>query len=199
MKRNIQNKGVTLIALVVTLIILLILAAVSMNMVLGDEGILTKAGDTANLIYETELNTQKSFNSLTEEMEKVINKNNDIDEEIDFTGKNFIWLGDSLVRGLNETANYAFPEHFAEQTHATCYNFSALGAKIDEDSSNNLKKQVNEAVSAKNNNLDVNVDFIMISIGGNDIFDYTSRNKEIGKVDTKTTEVSARRYSDFRF
>ena len=38
-----REKGITLIALVVTLVILIILAAVSINMVLGDQGIFKKA------------------------------------------------------------------------------------------------------------------------------------------------------------
>lgn len=44
---NILNKerGITLIALVVTIVVLLILAGVSLNLVLGDNGIITKAKD----------------------------------------------------------------------------------------------------------------------------------------------------------
>lgn len=38
-----NNKGLTLIALVITIIVLLILAGVSLNLVLGDEGIIAKA------------------------------------------------------------------------------------------------------------------------------------------------------------
>lgn len=43
-----QEKGITLIALVITIVILLILAGVSLNLVVGNEGILTRgkeAGD----------------------------------------------------------------------------------------------------------------------------------------------------------
>ena len=38
-----DNKAITLIALVVTIIVLIILAGVSINLVLGDNGIITKA------------------------------------------------------------------------------------------------------------------------------------------------------------
>ena len=38
-----QNKGVTLVALVITIIVLLILAGVTLAMVMGDSGIFTKA------------------------------------------------------------------------------------------------------------------------------------------------------------
>ena len=40
-----QQKGITLIALVVTIVVLLILAGISINMVLGDNGLITKAKD----------------------------------------------------------------------------------------------------------------------------------------------------------
>ena len=40
-----NNKGITLVALVVTIIVLIILAGISINLLLGDNGIITKAQD----------------------------------------------------------------------------------------------------------------------------------------------------------
>ena len=40
---NKKNQGITLIALVITIIILLILAGVSLNLIAGENGILTRA------------------------------------------------------------------------------------------------------------------------------------------------------------
>ena len=37
------NQGITLVALVVTIVVLLILAGVSLNLVLGENGIISKA------------------------------------------------------------------------------------------------------------------------------------------------------------
>ena len=68
-----KETGITLIALIVTIIILLILVAVSMSMILGNQGILTHAQQGANVMYEAEVNTQKGFNSLVAEMESVEN------------------------------------------------------------------------------------------------------------------------------
>ena len=42
------NKGITLIALVITIIVLLILAGVTIAMLMGDNGILTKATEAKN-------------------------------------------------------------------------------------------------------------------------------------------------------
>ena len=44
-----ETKGITLIALVVTIVILLILAGISINLVLGDNGIIIKAGESKDL------------------------------------------------------------------------------------------------------------------------------------------------------
>ena len=64
-KETIKNsKGITLIALVVTIIVLIILAGVSINLVLGDNGILTKAKDAKaqseeeKVLEEVKLSTQ---------------------------------------------------------------------------------------------------------------------------------------------
>ena len=43
MKKKVENAGITLIALIVTIVILLILAGVTLNLVLGDNGIISKA------------------------------------------------------------------------------------------------------------------------------------------------------------
>ena len=49
-----NKKGITLVALVVTIVVLLILAGVSINAVVGDDGIIKKAKESANLTKESE-------------------------------------------------------------------------------------------------------------------------------------------------
>ena len=46
MKKMRENQGVTLVALAVTIVVLLILAAVSISMVGGENGIIKQAEDT---------------------------------------------------------------------------------------------------------------------------------------------------------
>ena len=45
--KNLKERGITLIALVITIIVLLILAAVTLNLVVGDNGIITKATEAS--------------------------------------------------------------------------------------------------------------------------------------------------------
>ena len=47
-----NSKGITLVALVVTIIVLLILAGVSLSLVAGGDGIITRASNAADTNYE---------------------------------------------------------------------------------------------------------------------------------------------------
>ena len=64
-KRNyLKEKGITLIALVVTIVVLLILAGVSLNAVFGQDGIIQKAKDSQNKMDEATQNDLDSINEL---------------------------------------------------------------------------------------------------------------------------------------
>ncbi len=58
MKKDAKEKGITLVALVVTIIVLLILAGVSLSLVLGDNGIITRAQDAVMKYKEAEAEEQ---------------------------------------------------------------------------------------------------------------------------------------------
>ena len=64
-----NNKGITLVALVVTIVVLLILAGVSINLVLGNNGIIAKAKDAETKSAEAGQNDLKGMNVLVSEME----------------------------------------------------------------------------------------------------------------------------------
>lgn len=68
-----KNKGITLVALVVTIVVLLILAGVSINLVLGNNGIIAKAQEAKTKQAEASENDLKGMNSLIEQMESTLN------------------------------------------------------------------------------------------------------------------------------
>ena len=68
-----NNKGITLVALVVTIVVLLILAGVSINLVLGNNGIIAKAKEAETKSAEASQNDLKGMNSLIEQMESTLN------------------------------------------------------------------------------------------------------------------------------
>ena len=68
------NRGITLVALVVTIVVLLILAGISLNLVLGENGIITKAQEARDKTEQARINTEKSMNSLEQELSNYVNK-----------------------------------------------------------------------------------------------------------------------------
>ena len=64
-----EMKGITLVALVVTIVVLLILAGVSINLVLGNNGIITKAKEAAEKTAEAQEKEMTERNLLEQELE----------------------------------------------------------------------------------------------------------------------------------
>ena len=65
-----RNKGITMISLAVTIIVLIILAGVSINTLVGDNGIITMAQKAKENTKLARTEEQQQLNSLYEELEK---------------------------------------------------------------------------------------------------------------------------------
>jgi len=92
MKKHKKNKasGITLIALVVTIIVLLILAGISIQMLSGDNGLLTRAGEARELTdvaQEKESITLAYNSALTDKIQK--DNNNVTVDELDKAIKSY--------------------------------------------------------------------------------------------------------------
>ena len=73
-RRNYSNqKGITLIALVVTIVVLLILAGVSVNAIFSENGIIKRAKDAQNKMDQAAENDQKGINELSNWLDSKIN------------------------------------------------------------------------------------------------------------------------------
>lgn len=64
-----ENKGITMIALVITIIVLIILAGVSINIVVGDNGIITLAQKAKENTELAQIEEEKELNSIYEQLE----------------------------------------------------------------------------------------------------------------------------------
>ena len=88
MKLNLKqwknNRGITLIALVVTIVVLLILAGVSINALFGNSGIIVKAKEAQNKMNQAVENDQKGINELSNWIDNNIN-NSDKNGSSEFT------------------------------------------------------------------------------------------------------------------
>lgn len=90
-----REKGITLIALVITIVILIILATVSINVVLGEGGLIQRAKQAKELTEQAVLEEQQGLNSLMSEYTNIMSEDsNDSDkfttvEEAKESGKKF--------------------------------------------------------------------------------------------------------------
>ena len=85
MKSGKENRGITLIVLAVTIVVILILAGVTIDVTLGENGILNKSKEAAdrmnNLVKEDETELNELLNELNDTMESNWDSNIEIPEE----------------------------------------------------------------------------------------------------------------------
>ena len=70
-----NNKGITLVALVVTIVVLLILAGVSINLVLGENGIVAKTKEAKDKTEQAQSNELQDFNNISGEIDEILSDN----------------------------------------------------------------------------------------------------------------------------
>ncbi len=78
MRKTKENAGITLIALVVTIVVLLILAGISINYVLGENGIVRKAQDARERTKEAKENDIQMLGDLDSEIDDIISGKADL-------------------------------------------------------------------------------------------------------------------------
>ena len=86
-KTSKREKGITLIALIVTIIVLLILAGVTINLAVNNQGIFNKAKTATSAYKNASEEEEASLALLENEIDKYIPKNDDseVSEEITYT------------------------------------------------------------------------------------------------------------------
>ena len=100
-----QEKGITLIALVVTIVVLLILAGVSISLVLNNNGVISKAKDARDKYAESQTNYEKQLEETSDwidEMEKGIKKVDGVP-----IPEGFVYVGGTKDSGLVISDNSA--------------------------------------------------------------------------------------------
>ena len=97
-----KENGITLIALVITIIVLLILAGVSIAMLTGENGILTQAQNAKNRTAEAEAKERQDLDDQNQLIESLANGNNNIKEYHNGVPipKGFYYVGGEKDTGL---------------------------------------------------------------------------------------------------
>ena len=74
-----EQKGITLVALVVTIVVLIILAGISINLILGEDGIITKAKQAKENMELAQIEEQTHLNELYAGLNSQLGTSGDID------------------------------------------------------------------------------------------------------------------------
>ena len=82
MKSMKEKRGITLIALAVTIVVILILAGVTIDAIFSENGIINKAKEAANSMNNAVANDQAELNDLLEELNEIMNSEWDSNIEI---------------------------------------------------------------------------------------------------------------------
>ena len=128
MKKTFKNTaGITLIALVVTIVVLLILAGVSVNALFGDSGIIEKAKDAQNKMNLAIENDQKGINELSKWLDNQVNGTTGGDDPVTPTGN---WT-QNKTSVTNGTTTYTVGDDYTYDCGVSGYTgvWKVLGAE----------------------------------------------------------------------
>ena len=81
MKKMREHKGITLLALVITIVILIILATITINTTFGDSGIIKKAEEAVALQANSQIQEDEFMNETAEYIDSILNENDKEDDE----------------------------------------------------------------------------------------------------------------------
>ena len=104
--KNKQEKGITLIALVVTIVVLLILAGVSISLVLNNNGVISKAKEARDQYAEAQTNDEKQLNEVSDWIKETVGDttggSSDYDPELEGVPipEGFYYVGGTKASGL---------------------------------------------------------------------------------------------------
>ena len=101
-----REKGITLVALVVTMVVLLILAGITINILFSDNGIIKKAQEAVNKTNQAQIEEQQGLQNLANQLEEYINgigesENNEPD-----------WDSDKVTKVVVDGKNIPVPKGY---------------------------------------------------------------------------------------
>ncbi len=134
MKRKRKQKGVTLIALVITIIILIILAGVTIGMVIEPDGLIKQAQRGKSDTLNAQVESDEKLNALEEEIKKATGENN---KKSATPGKKV--EGENAIY-TDSTGTAIIPVGFAVVTDSDTINNGLVISDVENDDMANSKK-----------------------------------------------------------
>lgn len=127
---NKQEKGITLIALVITIIILIILAGVAISMVIGPDGLIKQAQRAKSDTLNAQVESDKGLKNLAEEIKKATKEKAIPGEKVE--GENAIYT--------DNTGTAIIPVGFAVVTDPDTINNGLVISDVENDDMANSKE-----------------------------------------------------------
>ncbi len=153
--KDLKEKGITLVALVVTIIILLILAGVTLSLVLGDGGLIEVAKKSVNTHKESAKNEVDSLKSMADEIDKLMQPEN---KTADRTG---LEVGDIIKYTYDSAEDY---ELEGVKSGAGSYSNENGEYKLTSPQDQSVKQYKNAEWKVLSINSDGSVDIVSTSI-----------------------------------
>ena len=193
-----RNKGITLIALVVTIIVLLILAGVSINMLTGQNGILNRASEAKNKTTDAQNKEELEFALSQMAMEYHLNGGA-------ATFSDYIFAHEDDLKAALGTSNVSLNSEAKTITLATSLTISgettvASGAKIDLTvAQGGGNEEIEWSVNDKSKATVVKKDDSKATVTGvsEGAAVITATAKNSGKTATYSITVTAPKFSDY--
>ena len=118
-----KNRGITLISLIITIIVLLILAGITINLTIGEDGIITRAQEAGKNYIDAAEDERIQLGEFTNEMKNIIKDISNENNTVDNTSKPFVDLiesdGASLSKMLPSTyQDYGAGSNIFSKTYA---------------------------------------------------------------------------------
>ena len=140
-----NKKGITLVALVVTIVVLLILAGVSINLVLGENGLITKAQEAKQKSHEESIKEQADMALANYQLEKAKNGETSSLEDKKIENLEIIEENDNFSAFTNNNGMFSITT--SKRFGFTCSDF----IKVD-----NTKKYYQSVIAKSNNTITPN-------------------------------------------
>ena len=97
-----EEKGITLVALVITIVILIILATITINLALGEGGLIDRAQDAKDLTEQATRDEQEQLDSVLGEIDSILEENQ---ETVECTEVIYVTLYTDGTLGFSSTTN----------------------------------------------------------------------------------------------
>ena len=170
MKKEKRNKGITLIALIVTIIVLLILAAVALNTLMGENGILSKASGAKDKTNYAQAKEDIDL-AITETQARVIadeNRNANLKDVVETLKNNSTYEYDVFLQS-QKIASLGSKTNFADFTESTTtiyvihHAYNDVEIKVEMDASGKISTSIVDGSGSSDSNEEDEVQYVETS------------------------------------